>query len=240
MPMMRSVSVVMFAFNEEENVAPVVDEAARWLSEHVEDWEIVFVDDGSQDATADRAREVAARWPGSMQVHSYRPNRGIGGALKVGFAGATKRWVTLLPCDGQLPPEGLQNLFDVVEKDASLRLVTCHYPHRFEEADNALRLVLSRGLRVLTWLATGVHRKLDGVYLIRRDELLLLPLRSDSFFLNLELPIRALHARVPAGEATMHIRPRRAGESKVLHTKRIRRVIEDTLRLGVELRTGRA
>ncbi len=237
---MRSVSVVMFAYNEEENIGPVVDEAARWLDSQVADWEIILVDDGSTDGTARAAEEVANRWPGRIPVVSYHPNRGIGGALKAGFARASKEWLTLLPCDGQLPPEGLQNLFDVVDRDPAIRIVTCHYPHRFEEADNTLRLVLSRGLRAFTWLATGVHRKLDGVYLIRLEDLRALPLRSDSFFLNLELPIRALHRGLLAGEATMRIRPRRAGQSKVLNTRRIRRVAVDTIRLGIDLRFGRA
>lgn len=234
---MLSVSVVMFAYNEEENVLPCMEEAIQFLQRATSDWELVFVDDGSKDGTAARAREVQAKWPAHVQFVSYSPNRGIGAALKAGYAVATKDWISCLPCDGQVPPEGLQNLFDVVEKEGA-EMVTCHFPRRFEEADNLLRKVLSRGLRLVLWSATGVDRKMDGVYLIPRATVQSLPLKSETFFLNLELPIRAIRSGLRAGEATMSIRPRRAGQSKVLNFNRIRRVFVETLKLGVELRIG--
>jgi glycosyltransferase involved in cell wall biosynthesis len=236
---MLSVSAVMFAYNEAENVDACMEEALAFLASATRDSELILVDDGSSDATADVAREVAKRHPDRVQVVSYRPNRGIGGALKAGFAVARKDWVTCLPADGQVPPSGLQNLFDVVQGDPSVELVTCHFPHRFDEADNLLRKVLSRGLRVVLWLATGVSRKMDGVYLIPRETVQSLPLKSETFFLNLELPIRAIRSGMKPGETTMHIRPRMAGSSKVLNTRRIQMVLRETLRLGAELRLGR-
>jgi len=238
---MLSVTVVMFAYNEAENVEACLDEALRFLRETTSDHEIVFVSDGSTDDTAEVARAFADRQaPGELKVVSYSPNRGIGGALKAGFAEATKEWVTLLPCDGQVPPHGLKNLFDVVEKDAAVDIVTCHFPDRFKEADNLYRKVLSRGLRVLMWATTGVSRKLDGVYLLRRDDLRRITLKSDTFFLNLELPIRAIRAGLAPGATTMHIRPRMAGESKVANSRRMKQVLKDLVSLGVELRTSRS
>jgi len=236
---MLSVSTVMFAYNEEENVAACMEEALDFLAGATSDHELILVDDGSSDGTADAARAVGERFPGRVQVVSYRPNRGIGGALKAGYEVATKDWITCLPADGQVPPTGLQNLFDVVLADPSIGLVTCHFPHRFQEADNLLRKVLSRGLRVVLWLATGVDRKMDGVYLIPRETVQSLPLKSETFFLNLELPIRAIRSGLQPGETTMHIRPRMAGSSKVLNLRRIRMVFRETLRMGLEIRLGR-
>ena len=234
---MQSVSVVMFAFNEEENIGPCMEEALAFLRAAHAAFELIVVDDGSDDATADRAESVAEGDPGRIKVLSYKPNRGIGGALKTGFAAATKDWITVLPADGQVPPDGIENLFSVVRSNPQVEVVTCHFPRRFQQADNLSRKVLSRGLRLILWLATGVHRKLDGIYLIRREIVQALPLRSETFFLNLELPIRAIRAGHRAGEATMDIRPRMAGESKVLGSSRIRRVLNETLILGAELRT---
>lgn len=235
---MLSVSVVMFAYNEAENVAACMEEALAFLAGATADHELILVDDGSSDDTADVARGVADRHPGRVQVVSYRPNRGIGGALKAGFAVARKEWLSCLPADGQVPPDGLRNLFAIVEDDPGIALVTCHFPDRFEEADNLLRKVLSRGLRVVLRAATGVGRKMDGVYLVRRDLVQGLALRSETFFLNLELPIRALRTGIRAGATTMHIRPRMAGRSKVLSLGRIGRVLRETMQLGLELRLG--
>jgi glycosyltransferase involved in cell wall biosynthesis len=235
---MLSVSVVMFAYNEEENIAFCMEEALEFLASATRDYELILVDDGSSDGTAAAARSVQAGQPDHVQVVSYRPNRGIGGALKAGYAAARKDYITCLPADGQVPPSGLQNLFDVLGDGSRVDLVTCHFPHRFQEADSLFRKVLSRGLRLVLWLATGVGRKMDGVYLIPRAVVQQTVLKSDTFFLNLELPIRAIRSGLTPGEATMHIRPRRAGQSKVLGLGRIWMVFRETVRLGLELRFG--
>ena len=228
-------SVVMFAFNEEENVAPVMREALAYLQDRTDSYELILVDDGSTDDTAANARQVADGAP-AVQVICHGRNRGIGAALRTGFAAVSKEWVTLLPADGQVPPEQLDRF---IEASAGVDLVICHYPDRFREADSLGRKVLSRGLRALTWAATGVNHRLDGAYLIRRDYLQRLSLSSETFFLNLELPIRAIRDGARVAETTLHVRPRRAGSSKVLGWRRIARVSREMLALGVELRLGR-
>jgi len=230
-----TLSVVMFAYNEAENVGPVMEEALQYLRRRTDRYELILVDDGSTDATRAAAEEVAAQ-DDSVKVLSHDRNRGIGAALKTGYGAATLDWVTLLPADGQVPPEQIDRFLELRH---GRDLVICHYPDRFSEADNFGRKVLSRGLRALTYVATGVSNRLDGAYLIRRSYLQRLPLRSETFFLNLELPIRAIRAGASVAETTLHIRPRRAGESKVLSWQRIVSVSGEMGRLGIELRLGR-
>ncbi|MCK6527092.1 glycosyltransferase family 2 protein [Myxococcota bacterium] len=226
-------SVVMFAYNEEENVGPVMLETLDFLRRATDAYELILVDDGSTDGTRQAALKVADDDPERVFVLSHARNRGIGGALKTGFAAANRDLVTLLPADGQIDPEELAKFFEPIGR---ADLVVCHYPNRFKTADNTLRLVLSRGLRALTWALTGVSTKLDGAYMIRREVLLSLPLRSDSFFLNLEVPIRAIRRGLRYEEVTLEVRPRRAGQSKVLNASRIRLVATELVRLGIELR----
>ncbi len=230
-----SLSVVMFGFNEEENVAPVMEEALAYLRRRVARYELIFVDDGSTDRTRERAQAVAPDDPG-VRVLSHDRNRGIGAALRTGYGAASLEWVTLLPADGQVPPDQIDRFLEAAE---GMDLVICHYPDRFREADSLGRKVLSRGLRLLTYAATGVSNRLDGAYLIRRAYLDGMPLRSETFFLNLELPIRAIRAGARVAETTLHIRPRRAGSSKVLSWQRISRVSLEMAKLGLELRLGR-
>lgn len=226
-------SVVMFAYNEEENVGPVMREALDFLRRATDDYELILVDDGSTDGTREAALAVAAEDPGRVIVLSHARNRGIGGALKTGFAAASKELVTLLPADGQIAPEELAKFFGPI---ADADIVICHYPNRFRTADTFSRKVLSRGLRLLTWALTGVSVKLDGAYMIRREALARLPLRSESFFLNLELPIRALRAAMRYREVTLEVRPRRAGESKVLNSRKIGLVARELVSLAVRMR----
>ena len=228
-------SVVMFAFNEAENVRPVMEEALEYLRGRVDRYELILVDDGSTDDTRACADAVAAD-DDSVKVISHETNRGIGAALKTGYGAASLEWVTLLPADGQVPPDQIDRFLELRHGHD---LVICHYPDRFEEADNFGRKVLSRGLRALTFMATGVSNRLDGAYLIHRDYLQRVPLKSDTFFLNLELPIRAIRAGARVAETTLHIRPRRAGSSKVLSWRRIADVSLEMGKLGVELRVLR-
>ncbi len=238
-----SLSLVIFAYNEAENVGPTLQEALDWLRRSVEDWELLVVDDGSSDGTADAARAAAraacseAEAP-RVRVLSYRPNRGIGGALQVGFGAATRDWLTMIPADGQIAPSELDALLTAAAADSGVGLVTCHFPDRFREADGRDRQLLSEGLKAVMWLSTGVGRRLDGVYLLRRSLLPVADARSESFFFNFELPIRLLRAGVQAAEVTVHVRPRRAGTSKVKNLRTIARVGRELVRLGVALRLG--
>jgi glycosyltransferase involved in cell wall biosynthesis len=88
------VSVVIPAFNEEEGVADVVTRLAAcgpWR-------EILVVDDGSSDRTAERAAAAGAR----VVRHPY--NKGNGAAVKTGIREATGEVVLLMDADGQHDP----------------------------------------------------------------------------------------------------------------------------------------
>ena len=240
--MWPALTLVIFAYNEAENVGATMAEAATWLRGHVLDWELLVVDDGSSDGTADAARAaMAAQFVGDeerVRVLSYKPNRGIGGALKTGFGAATRPWVTMVPADGQIAPSELSHLLREAARDPAVGLVTCHFPDRFEQADGLDRKILSEGLKTVMWASTGVRRRFDGVYLFRTELFRTVNLKSESFFFNFELPIRLLRADVVAGETTIAVRPRMAGQSKVRNLKTIGRVARELVKLGLELRLG--
>lgn len=96
----REVSVVIPAFNEEAGIAEVVRGA---LAKHA--WrEVLVVDDGSTDQTAERAQAAGAR----LIRHPY--NKGNGAAVKTGLREATGEVVLLMDADGQHDPEDMERL----------------------------------------------------------------------------------------------------------------------------------
>ncbi|MEM7434197.1 MAG: glycosyltransferase family 2 protein [Myxococcota bacterium] len=220
-------SVVVFAYNEETNVGPVLQELRQWLSSHEPNSEVVFVDDGSSDGTVGAAAAVLAGI--KHQIHSHVGNRGIGAALKTGVRAARGDWVTFMPADGQIAPDAIGQLRDAATQDGT-DVVFSVYEDR---ADGLHRKVLSAGVRSLILLVHGVRMRSDGPYLFRRPLFDPDQLRPDTFFLNFEFPIRMLGDGTRASEVTIACRPRRSGHSKSAGLKRVWRVFRDLVDLRV-------
>jgi len=220
-------TVIVFAFDEEKNVGPVLAELTKWLALHEPSAEVVFVDDGSSDGTFDAAAKALEHVP--HQLLRHETNRGIGAALKTGVRAARGAWVTFLPADGQIAPDAIGHLRDAAEREEA-EVVFSVYENR---NDGIHRKVLSAGVRALIFLVHGVVMRSDGPYLFRRALFDPDQLAPDSFFLNFEFPIRALAAGRPATRVTIGCRPRRSGESKSTGWRRIGRVASDLVDLRV-------
>lgn len=231
-----SLSIVMFAFNEEENLGPVVGEAVEALDRLVgegrlSDWQLVLLDDGSSDGTYARICALAAETPKILPM-THGTNRGIGAAVKTGFAATVMDYVSILPADGQVTVGELAKLIPEVEAGADMALG--YYTQR-GQVDGGLRLFLSKGLRQVMRLALGTQRPMDGVYMFRRTMLRALPLKSETFFVNLELPVRAMRAGYDVRSVPVEVHARLSGSSKVLGLTRIARVGGEVLKFRANL-----
>ena len=111
----KSVSVVIPAFNEAAHVAEQI-RAVQGVLETL-DWryEIIVVDDGSADGTAEAAATTGAR------VLRRRPNRGYGASLKLGIRAALYDWILITDADGTYPVEAIPRL--LAEADANSMVV---------------------------------------------------------------------------------------------------------------------
>jgi dolichol-phosphate mannosyltransferase len=226
-------SVVMLAYNEADNLGPVVAEsvAALAASESISEFQLVIVDDGSTDGTPD----VVA---GLMATHSclvslvHKQNRGMGAAVKTGYAGSELEYVTFIPADGQVPIVEILKLVPAARDGADM--VLGNYTQR-GEVDGGARMFLSKGLRLLMAGMLGTTREISGIVLFRRVLLDRLPIKSESFFANLELPVRAIRAGLDVRDVAIEVHPRRSGASKVANMNRIRRVATELVRFRLNL-----
>lgn len=98
------VSVVIPAYNEESAIGGVVEQIDSVLSGCGIEHEIIVVDDGSTDRTAERVDESRAT------VISHETNRGYGAALKTGIRSAKHDWICIFDADGTYPAERLRDL----------------------------------------------------------------------------------------------------------------------------------
>lgn len=227
---MTDLSIILFAFDEESNIEPVLRELVTWLRANEPSSEIVFVDDGSRDATLDAAKRALAGFPATFLRHEK--NSGIGAALKTGVSAANGAWVTFLPADGQIEPQAIATLRAASE---GVDVVFSVYDHR---DDGAFRTVMSWGVRTLIRAVHGVTMQSDGPYLFRRSLFDPAQLRPDSFFLNFEFPIRVVNADVPRRVVTIACRPRLSGYSKSAGLKRIVGVARDLAELRARRTRG--
>lgn len=104
--MINRMSVIIPAFNEEAAVAGVITEVRDVLRQDGIDPELIVVDDGSEDETAQVSRGAGAR------VIQHRSNRGYGAALKTGIAAASHDIIAILDADGTYPPAHFPRLLD--------------------------------------------------------------------------------------------------------------------------------
>ncbi|MEM9367724.1 MAG: glycosyltransferase [Planctomycetota bacterium] len=207
------ISLVIPAYNEAEVIALAIDEATQALSKVASDYEIIVVDDGSNDRTASIVASVAS---GDPKVHLLRheSNQGYGAALRNGFAEARKDLVAFTDADCQ---------FDLNELDRFLLLAesydaVCGY--RIERRDTRLRCLYSFVYNWIVRLVLGIRvRDVDcALKVFRRHVLQRVEIRSDGFLVNSDLltqigelggsivEVGVSHRARPAGQSTVSVR----------------------------------
>jgi dolichol-phosphate mannosyltransferase len=195
--------------NEQDNILPLLEEIDAALRDQ-EGFEVLYVDDGSADATRERLMESLARYP-RLRVLVHAERCGQSAALVTGFRAARGEWIVTLDGDGQNDPADIAKLLAAREQAgrADLHLIC---GTRTQRQDAPLKRVASR-------VANFVRSRLLGDATPDTGCGLKLILRSAA----LELPaFDHMHRFLPAlvrrnGGATVSVavghRPRRSGRS---------------------------
>jgi glycosyltransferase involved in cell wall biosynthesis len=200
-------SVIIPFFNEEANIGGLLSELRITLGEPNDAYEVILVNDGSNDGTAAALKEGAADWP-QCRVVSFARNRGQAAALLSAFDRARGDVLVTLDGDGQNDPADIRRLLERL--DDSSDMVT---GVRTQRQDSGLRRTMSR-------IANAVRRRVlgDGVSdtgcalkVFRREVVAsFIPIRTLYSF----MPALAVAAGFRVVELSVNHRPRRAGQSK--------------------------
>ena len=113
-------SVFFPAYNDAASLPALVEKAFAVLREHASDYELIVVDDGSRDNTAQVLEALRQRFAPHLRVVTHEVNRGYGGALRSGFAAAAKELVFYTDGDGQYDPGELPKLLALMRPDVGL------------------------------------------------------------------------------------------------------------------------
>ncbi len=205
-----SISLVLPAYNEAATIRQAVEEAVAALSELTGDYEVLVVDDGSTDATAELVRQVASNRP-AVRLLQQPQNLGYGAALRRGFAEASKNLVGFTDSDCQFD---LTELDRLVMLSRDYQIVT---GYRIDRQDPWLRRMYSAGYNALVrnLLGTRVRDCDCALKLFHREVIAQLPITTDGFLINAEMLSRARQLDLSIVEVGVSHRPRAGGESKV-------------------------
>lgn len=136
--------VILPTFNEVENIVEVLDR----VREAVPEADVLVVDDGSPDGTADRAEQWAEANGGGLSVLRRAGKQGLGSAYRAGFArGLTQGYDALIEMDSDLShdPAALPALISAVDSGADLAIGSRYVPGGSIPAWPKYREYLSRG-----------------------------------------------------------------------------------------------
>jgi len=229
-PSVKSLSVVLPAYNEAENVASAVERVSAVLQSLGIEYEIILVNDGSRDRTGEIARELQTRIPHFKLVEHY-PNRGYGGSLKAGFAAATCDWVAFTPSDNQFDFREINLL---LARSSEADIVSGYRAHR---QDPIVRRLNALGWNTVVRLLFGfLCRDIDcGFKLFRRELLDHIHIESNGAMIDTEFlaGARARGYRITDVPVT-HL-PRQAGHPTGANIKVILKAFRDLARFRLRL-----
>ena len=110
------IAVVLPICNERENLRPLLEEIEHALDPTGYSFEVIAVDDGSNDGSATLLRELAAVKP-YLKVIFFRQNYGQSAAFDAGFRAATARWIVTMDADLQNDPADIPPMIDLLQRE---------------------------------------------------------------------------------------------------------------------------
>ncbi|MEO7650232.1 MAG: dolichyl-phosphate beta-glucosyltransferase [Bryobacteraceae bacterium] len=151
---MKSISIVVPAYNEESRLPATLEKILAYLDTREWDFvEVLVVDDGSRDSTAQLAESAAAK-DGRIQLLRNPGNRGKGYSVRHGMLAARGAWALFTDADLSAPIEEFEKLCNTAEKarakvafgsrDLDRSLVGVHQPAYREKAGRAFNFVMRR------------------------------------------------------------------------------------------------
>ena len=103
-------SVIIPVFNEEQRIKPFLNELRQ---ESKKSWEVIFVDDGSKDGSADVIKSSGIP---NLKIISYKKNRGKGYAVKKGVEASAGRCILFIDADGSIHPSEIKKMLLLLQK----------------------------------------------------------------------------------------------------------------------------
>ena len=227
-----SLSVFFPAYNDAPSLPGLLARTFAVLRENVADFEVIVVNDGSQDNTAEVLRDLQRLHGERLRVIHHLQNRGYGGALRTGFASATRDFVFYTDGDGQYDPGELPLLLQRMSPDVGLV-----NGFKLERNDPQHRVWIGNAYNAFARFLFRVKiRDIDCDYrLIRRSLLDEIKLTSTSGTICVELVRKLELTGCRVVEVGVHHYPRLHGRSQFFRIRSLLRTLFQLIRLWLQV-----
>jgi glycosyltransferase involved in cell wall biosynthesis len=228
MKKLSSISAFFPAYHDGGTIPSMVLLACKALAQVTDDFEVIVVNDGSNDDPTDYTGEVLAEvaaCAGCVRVITHPANRGYGAALRTGFAAATKEWVFYTDGDAQYDPREISLLAEAVADGVDIV-----NGYKISRSDPLHRIIIGRLYHHIVRLVFQLPlRDTDCDFrLFRRSLLERVTLESTSGTIALELVRKFQDAGAKFVEVPVHHYHRAYGRSQFFNFRRL-------FRTGVQL-----
>jgi dolichol-phosphate mannosyltransferase len=211
--MMKSLSVVIPAYNEDRFIGTLLDRIrAVDLAPVGYTTELIVVDDCSKDRTA----EIVEAVPGVRLIRMEK-NGGKGRAVRAGIAAATGDLLIIQDADLEYDPQDYVPMVRALLDGRADIIYGSRYLGRGRHANQSLGAYLGgRSLSVIAWLFTGqfLTDTVTAFKLFRREDLAALPLETSGFELDHEITARMIARGKTIAEVPIRYYPRSREEGK--------------------------
>ena len=230
--MNESISAFFPAYNDAPSLPGLISKTFRVLESITTNFEVIVVNDGSYDETPEVLKELQAEFGPRMKVITHEVNRGYGGALRSGFAAATRDLIFYTDGDGQYDVGELPKLTALLKPEIGLV-----NGYKLERNDPAHRIWIGNVYNRFARFLFGVRlRDIDCDFrLIRREVLEDIELVSTSGTICVELVRKIEMSPWKVEEVGVHHFERRHGTSQFFRVKSLANTFYQLIRLWTQL-----
>lgn len=205
-----SLSLIVPVYNEIELVQSSLIAINSFLESHFADYEIIVIESGSTDGTAQVCDRTAETLPRIKVIHEGARN-GFGSALRLGYKTATKELIWLVTVDISFPLESIFQALPLLSE------YDCVLSYRSKDVRGAHRRIQSffYNLLVKTFLGLKVKHVNSGFKVFKRDVVKNIALLSNGWFIDAELLYRLKEKTASYIEIPVEVVERSTGRSSV-------------------------